>query len=97
MRNECVVQFWSYLLQHLWKLEFDVRERWENPLIGWASSGDPLSNMQLNFKSKESAIAFAQKNGWEFVVEEPQPVWQYKHKSYGYNFSWNKRTRVSTK
>jgi hypothetical protein len=23
------------------------RQRWENNLMGWASSGDPLSNMQV--------------------------------------------------
>ena len=40
-----------------WKIEFDTRERWENNLMGWASSGDPLSNMQVDFASKEDAIA----------------------------------------
>lgn len=23
---------------HRWKIEFDTRERWENPLMGWAST-----------------------------------------------------------
>ncbi|EMP42386.1 NADH dehydrogenase [ubiquinone] iron-sulfur protein 4 [Chelonia mydas] len=45
-----------------WKLEFDTRERWENPLMGWASTADPLSNMVLAFSTKEDAIAFAEKN-----------------------------------
>nr|XP_047906335.1 NADH dehydrogenase [ubiquinone] iron-sulfur protein 4, mitochondrial [Anser cygnoides] len=79
-----------------WKMEFDNRERWENPLMGWASTADPLSNMVLTFATKEDAIAFAEKNGWNYDVEEkkvPKP----KSKSYGANFSWNKRTRVSTK
>ncbi|KAG8429649.1 hypothetical protein GDO86_002422, partial [Hymenochirus boettgeri] len=79
-----------------WKLEFDNRERWENPLLGWASTADPLSNMVLSFPCKEDAIAFAEKNGWSYEVDEkriPKP----KSKSYGANFSWNKRTRVSTK
>ncbi|KAE8636353.1 hypothetical protein XENTR_v10002952 [Xenopus tropicalis] len=79
-----------------WKIEFDTRERWENPLMGWASTADPLSNMLLSFSSKEDAISFAEKNGWSYEVEEkriPKP----KSKSYGANFSWNKRTRVSTK
>jgi len=30
-----------------WKIEFETRQRWENSLMGWASSGDPLSNMQV--------------------------------------------------
>ncbi|XP_059772352.1 NADH dehydrogenase [ubiquinone] iron-sulfur protein 4, mitochondrial isoform X1 [Balaenoptera ricei] len=46
-----------------WKMEFDTRERWENPLMGWVSTADPLSNMVLNFSTKDDAIAFAEKNG----------------------------------
>ncbi|EDM10379.1 NADH dehydrogenase (ubiquinone) Fe-S protein 4, 18kDa (NADH-coenzyme Q reductase), isoform CRA_a [Rattus norvegicus] len=79
-----------------WKMEFDTRERWENPLMGWASTADPLSNMVLTFSAKEDAVAFAEKHGWSYDVEGrkvPKP----KSKSYGANFSWNKRTRVSTK
>ncbi|XP_056397781.1 NADH dehydrogenase [ubiquinone] iron-sulfur protein 4, mitochondrial [Hyla sarda] len=79
-----------------WRIDFDTRERWDNPLMGWASTADPLSNMVLSFTSKEDAIAFAEKNGWSYEVDEkriPKP----KSKSYGANFSWNKRTRVSTK
>uniref|UniRef100_A0A9L0SRQ3 NADH dehydrogenase [ubiquinone] iron-sulfur protein 4, mitochondrial n=1 Tax=Equus caballus TaxID=9796 RepID=A0A9L0SRQ3_HORSE len=45
-----------------WKMEFDTRERWENPLMGWASTADPLSNMVLTFSTKEDAVAFAEKN-----------------------------------
>uniref|UniRef100_A0A5F8H3B6 NADH dehydrogenase [ubiquinone] iron-sulfur protein 4, mitochondrial n=1 Tax=Monodelphis domestica TaxID=13616 RepID=A0A5F8H3B6_MONDO len=79
-----------------WKMEFDTRERWENPLMGWASTADPLSNLVLSFSTKEDAVAFAEKNGWSYDIQErrvPKP----KSKSYGANFSWNKRTRVSTK
>jgi len=79
-----------------WRMEFDTRERWENPLMGWQSTADPLSNMQLDFSSSEDAIAFCTKNGWEYHVEERQAPTP-KRKSYGANFSWNKRTRVSTK
>nr|CAG4646574.1 EOG090X0DNW [Macrothrix elegans] len=81
---------------HKWKLEFDARERWENPLMGWASSGDPLSNIQLSFSSKEDAVAYCQKHGWEFTVADVVAK-QAKPKSYGANFSWNKKTRTSTK
>ena len=47
-----------------WKMEFDARERWENPLVGWVSTADPLSNLVLTFSTKEDAIAFAETNGW---------------------------------
>uniref|UniRef100_A0A9J7YKA9 NADH dehydrogenase [ubiquinone] iron-sulfur protein 4, mitochondrial n=2 Tax=Cyprinidae TaxID=7953 RepID=A0A9J7YKA9_CYPCA len=79
-----------------WKMDFDTRERWENPLMGWASTADPLSNMVLSFSNKEDAIAFAEKNGWRYDITEkrvPKP----RVKSYGANFSWDKRTRRSAK
>jgi NADH dehydrogenase (ubiquinone) Fe-S protein 4 len=79
-----------------WKLEFENQERWENPLMGWASSGDPLSNKTITFDSQEEAVAFALKNGWTYEVMEPQ-VPKIRIKSYGSNFSWDKKTRVTSK
>merc|ERR1739848_237290 len=79
-----------------WKIEFEARQRWENNLMGWASSGDPLSNMLVDFASKEEAIAFVEKNGWNYFVEEAAEKTP-KVKSYAFNFAWNKRTRNSTK
>uniref|UniRef100_UPI0035902389 NADH dehydrogenase [ubiquinone] iron-sulfur protein 4, mitochondrial-like isoform X2 n=1 Tax=Myxine glutinosa TaxID=7769 RepID=UPI0035902389 len=81
---------------HKWHMELDTRERWENPLMGWASSADPLSNITLTFSSKEDAITFAKKNGWRYQVEKHQ-IPKPRQKSYGENFAWNKRTRISTK
>lgn len=45
--------------------------RWENPLMGWTSTGDPYANVgdsALSFDSEEAAKAFAEKHGWEYVV-----------------------------
>merc|ERR1719362_2329701 len=36
-----------------WKIEFDNQQRWENNLMGWTSTADPLSNMVLDFATKE--------------------------------------------
>ncbi|XP_011660718.2 NADH dehydrogenase [ubiquinone] iron-sulfur protein 4, mitochondrial [Strongylocentrotus purpuratus] len=79
-----------------WTLEFDTRERWENPLMGWGSTADPLSNVDVSFRTKEEAMRFAEKNGWKYEVMEPQ-VSKPRAKSYGANFSWDKKTRVTTK
>lgn len=79
-----------------WRIEFESRSRWENNLMGWASSGDPLSNTLVDFTNKEDAIAFVEKNGWNYFVEEANEKTP-KTKSYALNFSWNKRTRKSTK
>lgn len=81
---------------HFWQMDFDTRERWENPLMGWTSSGDPMSNIKVDFATKEEAIAHCKKMGWDYYVQKPN-VNKPKSRSYGMNFSWNKRTRVSTK
>ncbi|CAH8570091.1 unnamed protein product [Schistosoma turkestanicum] len=80
----------------LWRIEFDNRERWENPLMGWASSGDPLSNTVVEFETAEAAEEFCKRQGWPCYVERPN-ILKMNVKSYGSNFSWNKRTRVGSK
>jgi len=55
-----------------------------------------MSNIHVNFATKEEAIAHCKKMGWEYYVQKPN-LNQPKPRSYGINFSWNKRTRVSTK
>lgn len=52
--------------------------------------------MAVEFKSPEDAMEFCEKNGWEYYLEEKKEP-KFKPKSYGANFSWNKKTRVSTK
>lgn len=79
-----------------WKIEFDSKERWENWLMGWTSSGDPVSNLILNFPTKESAIAFCDKNKLQWFVEE-QPERKIRRKSYADNFAYNRRTRLGSK
>ncbi|KAE8738315.1 hypothetical protein FOCC_FOCC016215 [Frankliniella occidentalis] len=81
---------------HHWEMEFESRERWENPLMGWSSTADPLSNLKVSFASEAEAIEFCEKNGWQWFIEVPKET-KPKVKNYGVNFSWNKRTRVSTK
>ncbi|CAN8061854.1 unnamed protein product [Agarophyton chilense] len=61
-------------LTQMWKMSFEKLEgddRWTNPLMGWTSTGDPLSNMGMSFPSKEAAIHYAERNGYEFVTAEP--------------------------
>lgn len=79
-----------------WMIEFETRERWENPLMGWSSTGDPLSNLKVEFKTQQDAIDFCEKNGWKWMLQLEQPK-TTKLRPYAQNFSWNKRTRVSTK
>jgi len=58
--------------------------------------GDPLSNLCIRYRDVNDAIRHCEKNGWQWFIEEEKPV-APKVKNYGFNFSWNKRSRVSTK
>lgn len=60
-------------------------------------SGDPLSNMKLLFSTKDDAINYCVTSGWQYFIDNRVDEKPLKPKSYGVNFSWNKRTRVSTK
>lgn len=60
------------------------------------SRGDPLSNMKLEFVQRADAINFCEKNGWKWYLEAESKT-KPRTKSYAINFSWNKRTRTSTK
>ena len=79
-----------------WRLDFNNVERWENPLMGWTSTADALSNIHLEFPTKEAAIEYCEKNNWKYQVDKPKRPF-LKPKSYGANFSWNKRTRTTQK
>eukprot|EP00045_Choanoeca_perplexa_P022337 m.9150 g.9150 ORF g.9150 m.9150 type:complete len:162 (+) comp9372_c0_seq1:20-505(+) len=79
-----------------WVLTWDTQERWTNPLMGWGSTADPMSNLDLKFDNKEDAISFCNRKGWAFYVAEPN-VKKTIRKNYGNNFSWDKRTRKNTK
>jgi len=79
-----------------WSLNFDTKQRWENPLMGWASTSDPLSNTEMKFSTREAAAAYCESHGWNYEIIEPT-LQRTRPKSYGANFSWNKRTRTSTK
>lgn len=79
-----------------WKVEFNSQARWENWLMGWTSTADPVSNLTLNFPTKEEAIEFCNKNKLQWFVEE-QPERKTRRKSYADNFAWDKRTRLGSK
>ncbi|KAJ6029260.1 uncharacterized protein N7446_011394 [Penicillium canescens] len=74
--------------QHHWRMDWDILQRghrWENPLMGWQSSADGMQGTNIKFKSKEDAIAFAQKQGYEYFVQEPNER-RFVPKAYANNF-----------
>ena len=68
-----------------WLIEFDTLNKGINPLMGWETSKDTMSEVKLEFSSKERAINFAKKNSIDYYVIEPQKRKVIK-KSYTDNF-----------
>ena len=44
-----------------WILEFETKDPTKNPLMGWESSCDTLTELRLEFSSKDHAINYAKK------------------------------------
>jgi len=73
---------------HHWRMDWDILQRghrWENPLMGWQSSADGMQGTNIKFKSKEDAITFANKQGYEYFVQEPNQR-KFVPKAYANNF-----------
>jgi NADH dehydrogenase (ubiquinone) Fe-S protein 4 len=71
-----------------WRIDFDTLPgggRWENPLMGWASSADYMQGTRLLFSSKEDAIHFAENQGWDFYVQQ-STIKRIPPKNYAENF-----------
>ena len=69
-----------------WLLEFDIKDPSINPLMGWESSTETLSELKLEFTTKELAIEYAKKNKIDFELIEPKKRKMVK-KSYANNFT----------
>ena len=72
-----------------WLLEFDTLDSEVSPLMGWISSKDTMSEIKLEFDSKDQAISYAKKNNLEYYILEPQKRKIIK-KSYTDNFLKNR-------
>ena len=64
-----------------WVLEF--------PLMGWTTSDKTRQQVTLKFDSKEEAIAYAQREGYAYRVEEPAPR-RLQVKAYSDNFRYDR-------
>ena len=71
-----------------WILEFDTLDTKISPLMGWESSLDTMSEIKLEFSTKEQAINYAKKNNIDYYVLEPKKR-KLIIKSYSDNFIKN--------
>ena len=68
-----------------WLLEYETKNPSRNPLMGWESSSDTMSELKLEFSSKQLAINYAKKMRIDYEVIEPKKRKTIK-KSYANNF-----------
>jgi len=74
-----------------WLLEFESeRPREIDPLMGWTGSRDMLQQVQLEFATRDEAIAYAERHAIPYQVFEPhRPA--AKAKSYADNFRFDRK------
>lgn len=73
-----------------WRLEFEAATpRQIDPLMGWTSSADTRTQLRLEFDSKEEAIAYAERNGIAYRLDEPKPRGLVR-KAYADNFKFGR-------
>eukprot|EP00298_Acanthocystis_sp_HF-20_P000976 c11361_g1_i1.p1 GENE.c11361_g1_i1~~c11361_g1_i1.p1 ORF type:complete len:185 (+),score=87.28 c11361_g1_i1:24-557(+) len=59
-----------------------ISTKWQNPVMGWTSTADTMSQIKLKFPDKETAIQFAKAQGWGYEVSEPIPDRVYLYHNY---------------
>ena len=73
-----------------WVLEYEPEvPRAIEPLMGWTSSSDMKSQVKLRFDTKEEAVAYAERNGVPYRLEEPKRAAR-RIISYSDNFAPNR-------
>ena len=68
-----------------WIIKFDTENNGVNPLMGWETSSNTLSELNLEFSTKELAVEYAKRNKINFEIIEPQKRNTIK-KAYADNF-----------
>ena len=69
-----------------WSLEFESgRAQAHDPLTGWVGSADTRTQVRLSFDTKDEALAYATRKGFDVHVVPAPPV-KLKLQAYADNF-----------
>jgi hypothetical protein len=80
----------GYAGTHEWVLDFEPTEaRRADPLMGWSGSADTQAQLRLRFDTREEAVAYAEKQGLQYVVEIAQER-KFRPKAYADNFRYGR-------
>ena len=73
-----------------WVLDYEpATPREVEPLMGWTSSGDMNSQIKLTVATKEEAIAYAERKGIAYQVQEPKAR-RVTARAYADNFKYGR-------
>ena len=75
----------AWLLEHDSTVARDVE-----PLMGYTSSSDMMSQVRLTFDSSEEAVAYATKHGIAYTLEQPHEP-KRRRVSYSDNFKFDRK------
>jgi ETC complex I subunit-like protein len=74
-----------------WVLEFEPEDRGGmDPLMGWTSSADTREQVRMRFDTLEEAVAYAQRQGYAYSVEQPKQRGAVRPKAYADNFKFDR-------
>ena len=74
-----------------WQLDYEPEQpRAVEPLMGWTSSTDMKSQIQLRFATREEAIAYCEREGIAYQVFEPKEPAR-RSMAYADNFAFQRR------
>ncbi len=74
-----------------WLLVYELEQpRSIEPLMGWTSSSDMKQQIRLKFDTKEEAVAYCERHGIPYRVEETRPR-PPRIMAYSDNFAFNRR------
>ena len=74
-----------------WVLEFELKKpKRIDPLMGYTTSADTREQVRLTFATRDEAVAYAEKEGLDFRVEEPKEA-KRRQISYAENFRYDRK------
>ena len=74
-----------------WVLEYEPEKPLKiDPLMGYTSSSDARRQVRLSFETQEEAVAYAQRNGIPYRIEEAKPLHR-RQVSYAENFRYDRK------
>jgi len=69
-----------------WVLEWwSDRPARPDPLTGWTGGSEPQAYVRITFPTKEAAIAYCERQGYDFVFQ-PEPPRKLRLQNYADNF-----------